>query len=160
MDIKEEIKSLKAHIALLEKQIADEKKQEEPVFKRVAEDEPYYYIFLCDSFIVDKAIEEFELFDDDAFALNNYFRSRERAEEVAEKIKMLLKLERLHDTFCPDYVPDFTDASKMKYYVFRNLKGTWLTSFYDVSQDAIEVYFPTREIAQKVCDILNAEKGE
>lgn len=36
----------------------------------------------------------------------NCFRTKKRAEQVAEKVRLLLRMEQLHDMLCPDYVPD------------------------------------------------------
>ena len=68
-----------------------------------------------------------------------------------------MKLERLHDTFCPDYVPDWSD-NKSKFYVFYNHRD----KCYDIDTKIFvecesNVFFPSGEIARKVCDILNKE---
>ena len=81
----------------------------------------------------------------------------ERDEEVADKINFLLKLERLHDIYCPDYVPDWQDNAR-KYYVFYGEKdSTYYVGGCLAADRKPCVYFPTTEIAQKVCDILNGK---
>ena len=57
-------------------------------------------------------------FDKLNFENNNYFLTKERAEEVADKIKFLLKLERLHDIYCPDYKPNWNNEWESKFYIF------------------------------------------
>ena len=95
------------------------KVEEEPEFKRVGNEQEYYYIskFNTARFGAVCALEINHFLDKASFENNNYFHTKKRAEEVADKINFLLKLERLHDTYCPDYVPDWQDNAR-KYYVF------------------------------------------
>ena len=135
------------------------KVEEEPEFKRVGNGQEYYCIgkFNTARFGAVYTLEAGRFLDKASFESNNYFHTRKRAEEVADKINLLLKLERLHDTYCPDYVPDWQDNAR-KYYVFY---GTKDSTYYVGGCLAVDrkpcVYFPTTEIAQKVCDILNGE---
>lgn len=135
------------------------KVEEEPEFKRVGYEQEYYHIGKLNtaSFGAVYTLETDHFLDKASFENNNYFHTRKRAEEVADKINFLLKLERLHDTYCPDYVPDWQDNVR-KYYVFY---GTKDSTYYVGGCLAVDrkpcVYFPTTEIAQKVCDILNGE---
>lgn len=90
----------------------------------------------------------------------NYFHTKDRAEEVLQKIKYLLKLERFHDMFCPDYKPDWEDCNP-KYYVFYYRTGhKYLWESVLVKKHECVTYFPTKEIAERVCDILDKEKEE
>ena len=135
------------------------KVEEEPEFKRVGNGQEYYCIgkFNTARFGAVYTLETDHFLDKASFENNNYFHTRKRAEEVADKINLLLKLERLHDTYCPDYVPDWQDNAR-KYYVFY---GTKDSTYYVGGCLTVDrkpcVYFPTTEIAQKVCDILNGE---
>lgn len=135
------------------------KVEEESEFKRVGNGQEYYCIgkFNTARFGAVYTLEAGHFLDKASFESNNYFHTRKRAEEVADKINLLLKLERLHDTYCPDYVPDWQDNAR-KYYVFY---GTKDSTYYVGGCLAVDrkpcVYFPTTEIAQKVCDILNGE---
>lgn len=135
------------------------KVEEEPEFKRVGNGQEYYCTgkFNTARFGAVYTLETDHFLDKASFENNNYFHTRKRAEEVADKINLLLKLERLHDTYCPDYVPDWQDNAR-KYYVFY---GTKDSTYYVGGCLAVDrkpcVYFPTTEIAQKVCDILNGE---
>lgn len=92
------------------------------------------------------------------FEHNNYFHTSARTHEVADKIKFLLKLERLHDTYCPDYVPDWDFVSELKYYVSYDIGyGKYTVRGTNDNKLEMNVYFATREIAEKVCEVLNAE---
>ena len=135
------------------------KVEEEPEFKRVGNGQEYYCIgkFNTARFGAVYTLETDHFLDKASFENNNYFHTRKRAEEVADKINLLLKLERLHDTYCPDYVPDWQDNAR-KYYVFYGTKdSTYYVGGCLAADRKPCVYFPTTEIAQKVCDILNGE---
>lgn len=135
------------------------KVEEEPEFKRVGNGQEYYCIgkFKTARFGAVYTLETDHFLDKASFENNNYFHTRKRAEEVADKINLLLKLERLHDTYCPDYVPDWQDNAR-KYYVFYGTKdSTYYVGGCLAADRKPCVYFPTTEIAQKVCDILNGE---
>ena len=73
------------------------------------------------------------------------------------KIKMLLLLERYHDIYCPEYKPDWKNQDEKKYLVYYNHDSNrWYLEFYKFMQRSCAcAYFPTKEIAQKVCDKLN-----
>lgn len=95
------------------------KVEEEPKFKRVKTAAPYYYISNNPNGRINyySRTENNGIYDNYYYNNNNYFHTRKRAEEVVDKINFLLKLERLHDIYCPDYVPDWQDNAR-KYYVF------------------------------------------
>lgn len=129
-------------------------------FERVSNLEDYFMInFENGKAFSNISREEHLVIDDKRFNNNNYFHNAKRAQEVADKINLLLKLERFYDLYCPKYVPNWNDDKEEKWYVFfDNIIG-----FYDVNsvkwaQDETIVYFPTEEIAQKVCYILNKER--
>lgn len=83
---------------------------EEPKYERVKEGENYYWVGTYCGRLV--AIAGTENPIDSNFDNNNYFHTKERANEVADKINFLLKLERLHEIYCPDYKPNWKDNSK------------------------------------------------
>lgn len=131
---------------------------EEPQRWRAEKHCSYYYIDsnLCTM----QDTDENDLFDKCLFIKGNYFKTAERAKEVAEKIKFILKLEQLHDLYCPDYKPDWSNDDESKYRIYYSHR----TNEYGVSHATIcenfdTVYFPDKEIALKVCSILNEEKS-
>ena len=79
----------------------------------------------------------------------NFFPTKERAEQVAEKMRLLLRLEQLHDMLCPDYEPDFGsgEATYCLYY----------EGWYDCNCRVNGPYFDTLENAEKAAEILNKE---
>lgn len=162
-DLKRAIESCKNVIKANENEIKKlEAEKEEPAFERVGKGEKYYLV----GDVTSGGIMAYSLFDEYSeysemhkrrFENNNYFHTKERAEEVADKINFLLKLERLHDTFCPDYKPDWNDG-KYKWYIFfdKELKSYNLTS--DLYWDRkVATYFDSEETAKKVCEILNKD---
>ena len=160
-DLKKTIKSCENIIKANENEIKKlEAEKERPAFERVEEGQKYYTVTAgsYNGIFVKGYIEEYMRFDKLNFENNNYFLTKERAEEVADKIKFLLKLERLHDTFCPDYKPDWDNNWKQKSYIlFDNSRGIYLsTDAYSVDNHTT-VYFDSRETAEKVRDVLNKE---
>lgn len=154
MDIKEKIEQLEKEIAELKK-IA--KEQEEPKFERKIK-QTYYYISALTGVVSDIDSGEDGRIDIPRYKIGNYFHTKERANEVAEKIRMLLKLERFHDIFCPYYVPDWDCGDEEKYYVYYNHTEEVYKYEYVRVYKRNDVYFSTEKIAKKVCEILNAEK--
>lgn len=160
-DLKRTIKSCENIIKANENEIKKlEAEKERPAFER-AEEGKKYYIVTADSYngiFVKGYIEEYMRFDKLNFENNNYFLTKERAEEVADKIKFLLKLERLHDTFCPDYKPDFNDKSKAKWTVVFDYDEKKYTPYWNIVTDnRTIVYFNDIKTISKVCKILNKE---
>lgn len=99
--------------------------------------------------------------DKSNYNLGNCFPTEERAEQVAEKFRTLLKLERYHDMFCPDFAPDWDDAYQEKYYVYYDTyKKQWGWGSLLGYNRSEATYFDSTETAQKVCDLLNQEESE
>ena len=108
-DIEKKLEALKADflekLEALEKEAEMQKKQEEPKPWKPKDGEDYFYIG------IDFTIDRWENVDDDTdkrnFRIGNCFRTKERAEQVAKKMRLLLRLEQLNDMLCPDYEPDW-----------------------------------------------------
>lgn len=133
--------------------------EQKPKFKRVEKGEIYFTI--TGELNVIQSIEGGYSIDDNKYNVNNYFHTEERAQKVVDKINFLLRLERLHDTFCPDYAPDWDNYNEGKATVFyHHSKKQYVVQAYSFMKIPTGVYFPTSEIAQKVCDILNKELEE
>lgn len=142
--------------------LADERRELEPKFERVEQDEYYYSIKLDAVCTVFLRREDYWDMDDKRYNLNNYFHSSKRAQEVADKIRFLLKLERLHDIYCPDYSPNWKEENnEHKYCVYYdNVDGKYCIDWWTNCIYQPTVYFPTETIAQQVCDRLNKEREE
>lgn len=155
-------KEIMEKISELEQQIAELKgaaqKQDEPKAWKPKEDEDYWYI----SESVSATNTDFcdDYFDNRVIKSNNCFRTKERAEEVAKKIRMLLKLEQYHDMFCPEYVPDWS-SDECKYFImFSSEYKEFICSYVRNNKVVANVYFDSKETAKKVCDLLNGEVEE
>ena len=158
----ETINQLEEALKLVEQErdrLADKRRELEPKFERVP-GERYYYLDNFGYRAVSVETKDDNLSSDIIrFKANNYFLTRERAREVYNKIDSLLKLERLHDTYCPDYIPDWDSLDK-KYSVYYNHDWhKYICSECTRNESAQLTYFPTAAIAQKVRDILNKENG-
>lgn len=159
-DLKRTIKSCENIIKANENEIKKlEAEKERPTFERVEKGKKYY-IVTAGSYnraFVKEYIEEYMRFDKLNFENNNYFLTKERAEEVADKINFLLKLERLHDTFCPDYKPDWGKISTTKWWVTFNSDQKVYKPYWTNTIDSNITYFNSEETAEKVCSVLNKE---
>lgn len=158
-----EIDSLKNEVANLKKMVTmpQEKPtlQEEPkpwkpergeeyfAVEDVADVVPYTY---CED-----SIDEYNI------QLGNCFRTKERAEQVTKKMRLLLRLEQLHDMLCPDYVPDYEDDDEVKSHVyFDHSLDRYDISYSTRRENPCMVAFDTKKNALKAAEILNKELEE
>lgn len=152
-------KEIMEKISELEQQIAELKesaqKQYEPKAWKPKAGEDYWYI--SESMSATNADFCEDDFDNRVIKSNNCFPTKERAEKVAKKIRMLLKLERYHDMFCPDYVPDWSSDDAKFIVDYDEGEKQWGCDRIFLIRDATQVYFDSKETAQKVCDLLNGE---
>ena len=150
-EIMEKISELEQQIAELKE--AAQKQYEPKAWKPVAE-EKYWYI------TANTSVSNTKFCNDDVdnwiIKSNNCFRTKERAEES----RMLLKLERYHDMFCPDYVPDWSSDNAKHIVDYDEGEKQWRCDRVFLIRDATQVYFDSKETAQKVCDLLNGEDEE
>lgn len=155
-------KEIMEKISELEQQIAELKeaawKQNEPKAWKPKVKEKYWYIAWNFSVINTKFYND--KVDRWLIESNNCFRTKERAKEVAKKIQMLLKLEQYHDMFCPDYVPDWSSDDTKYVVCYDEGEKQWDCDTIFFTIDAAQVYFDSKETAQKVCDLLNGEDEE
>lgn len=151
--------NLERRIKQLEAVVGKIEAENEPEFQ-ITHDENYYFVDFNTrggNLTVTSDVYVDALGDRARVDQNNCFKTEERAREVLDKINFLLKLERLHDIYCPNYMPDW-ETDSVKYCIaYDTSRAKWDSCNVQIMEDAIQVYFPTDEIAQKVCDILNKE---
>ena len=152
--VDEHVKALSKQIEQLEKELAEAKSESK--FERVVHGEQYYHIGLDYVVCTCPLSDTNSYYNKMDYENNNYFHTKERAQEVADKIRLLLKLERLHDIYCPGYKPDWSN-NEIKYLILYNHTANRYSVGNAIYSKYLLPYFPTTEIAQKVCDILNAE---
>lgn len=161
-DIEKKIEALKAEflgkLEALQKEAEKQKKQEEPKPWKPKYGEDYFYIG------IDFTIDSWENVDDDTdkrnFRIGNCFPTSKRSEQVAEKMRLLLRLEQLHDMLCPDYVPDW-EKEKDKFCLCYHHEGKqWSVESWLFFESQGFVWFDTFENAEKAAEILNKEMRE
>lgn len=129
-------------------------KNENPyeIYRSVDTDGTYWYI--TDFGALDNVfMHSYTGLDKYRYDYRNFFRTKERAEEVADKIKNLLIMEQLKNQYCPDYKPDFENENQKKWVVFRRY-GKWEKG-YAITHKQDTVYYDSEETAEKICEYLN-----
>lgn len=161
-DIEKKLEALKAEflekLEALRKEAEAQKKQEEPKPWKPEREEKYFTIE--NSFDVVQYTYCEDGIDEYNIQFGNYFRTKERAEQVADKMRLLLRLEQLHDMLCPDYEPDWNNDGELKFCLGRYCDDDcWFVDYFNVTQYPI-AYFDTNENAEKAAEILNNELEE
>lgn len=87
----------------------------------------------------------------------NCFQTKKRAEQVAEKVRLLLRLEQLHDMLCPNYVPDYKGDETKYHLYFSHVQGKYEVSCSTSWENPCMAVFDTEKNAQKAAEILNKE---
>lgn len=158
-------KTIEDTIVKLDNVIKDLKEKissEDNLFKRVKEGDNYYAVEISNSSGVVSRSENFNEKSNFDFENDNYFLSKKLAISAADKARFVLKLERYHEMFCPDFNPDWSNIYETKYYIYFNNESkyfevSWTAGLNSVFQGT---YFPSREIATKVCELINKEMYE
>lgn len=162
-DIEKKLEALKAEflgkLEALQKEAEMQKKQEElkPWKPEIGES----YFFIRSDFGVMDKVKGTTFFETDRISNGNCFPTKERTEQVAKKMRLLLRLEQLHDMLCPDYVPDWSNEDEHKFYLFYDGKaGNWKYTYWSAFDFRVGEYFDTEENAEKAAEILNRELKE
>lgn len=158
-DIEKKLEALKAEflrkLEELEKEAEAQKKQEEPKPWKPEHGEQYFTIGNRADIFRYTYYED--SIDESNIKFGNCFRTKERAEQVADKMRFLLRLEQLHDMLCPDYEPDWNNDGELKFCLgYDHADDCWLVDFFNVTQYPT-VYFDTNENVEKAAEILNKE---
>ena len=158
-NIEKKLEALKADflekLEALEKEAEMQKKQEEPKpWKPEARAE---YFFIDNYFLSHSFYNMNDDVDSYNFEIGNCFPTKERAEQVAKKMRLLLRLEQLHDMLCPDYVPDW-EGDRLKFQIyFSHSQGEYGKSCSTGIESPCMAVFDTEENAEKAVKILNKE---
>ena len=162
-DIEKKLEALKAEflgkLEALRKEAEAQKKQEEPKPWKPERGEKYFTIE--NSFYAFQYTYCEDIIDEPKILSGNCFRTEERAEQVAKKMRLLLRLEQLHDMLCPDYVPDYEDDDEVKSHVyFDHFLDRYDISYSTRRENPCMVAFDTKKNALKAAEILNKELEE
>ena len=162
-DIEKKLEALKAEfLGKLE-----ELKREEEMQKKQEEWKPWKPEYQHGYFAIEGTafkVERYTNFEDDIDKLTissgNCFPAKERAEQVAKKMRLLLRLEQLHDMLCPDYEPDW-EGDRLKFQIyFSHSQGEYGKSCSTGIESPCMAVFDTEENAEKAAEILNKELEE
>ena len=152
-DIEKKLEALKVEFSgkleELKKEAEMQKKHEEWKFG-----EKYFYISQSGRVIQEMFTEHRT--DIARKNFGNFFPTKERAEQVAEKMRLLLRLEQLHDQLCPGYEPDWDGTAKFLV-AFDHTDGEMQAFFDRSSGESTLVYFRDAVTAMEAAEILNKE---
>lgn len=157
-DIEKKLEALKAEflgkLEALRKKAEAQKRQEEWKPWKPEVEEKYFYI--GNTLETGKYFNGGYPVDDKLITVGNCFRTKERAEQVAKKMRLLLRLEQLHDQLCPDYEPDWDGTAKFLV-AFDHTDGEMQAFFDRSSGESTLVYFRDVVTAMEAAEILNKE---
>ena len=132
----------------------------EPSFEQVPKGTEYFQLGNSLGKFVIKAEEERNSnHDRQNLKRNNYFRSRERAEEVLDKVNIFLEAERLRFKYCPNYFPDWGDRRAKWYLVYDTKTNLYKVDHTETDKFVGFTYFPSEALACLACKELNQTKG-
>ncbi len=159
-DIEKKLEALKSEflgkLEELRKEAEAQKEQEELKPWKPEVEEGYFYI--GNTLGIGEYFNGGDYIDDKLITAGNCFRTKERAEQVAKKMRLLLRLEQLHDILCPDYEPDWGSGEATYCLYYDHSSSRWaVDGWYDCNCRVNGAYFDTLENAEKVAEILNKE---
>lgn len=154
-DIEDRIKELEDELKDLQEEKKMRKEQREPKPWKPEVKEKYFYIYTA--LETGSHSNRGDSIDDKLIKVGNCFKTKERAEQVAKKMRLLLRLEQLRDMFCPNYVPDWSNISEKKFCLAHHCDDDcwFVDELHDTEYPT--AYFDTEENAEKAAEILNKE---
>ena len=158
-DIEKKLEDLKAEflgkLEELKREEEMQKKQEEwKPWKPQAREE---YFFVDNYFLSHIFCNMNDDVDSYNFEIGNCFPTKERADQVAKKMRLLLRLEQLHDMLCPDYVPDWNSKEEKLCLFYNRWAGYWQGKKVCAFEEYPTAYFDTEENLIKAMEILEKE---
>ena len=158
-DIEKKMEALKAEflwkLEELQNEVEMQREQEEwePWIPEVGEQ----YFAVADGADVTRFTYCGDSIDESNIQFGNCFQTKKRAEQVAENVRLLLRLEQLHDMLCPDYVPDYKGDETKYHLYFSHVQGKYEVSCSTSWENPCMAVFDTEKNAQKAAEILNKE---
>lgn len=164
-ELEEIIKSCDVNIAKLELAKAEatkelEKSDEVPDYYSVERGSEMYFVDY-DGAVYSYGFFSNNLADEIANEKHRAFKTEKIAKLFAEKTQAIADQLYFKELFDADYVPDWSDRSRAKFYVVysNNSKPkTYITNDCHFFANYETVYFSSKEIAKKCADWLNSRK--
>lgn len=156
-DIEKKIEELKSEFLTKLETLQKEVKMQQGEQKLWKPEIGESYFFIRSDFGVTDKVKGTTSFETDRISNGNCFKTKKRAEQVAKKIRLLLRLEQLHDMLCPDYVPDYKGDETKYHLYFSHVQGKYEVSCSTSWENPCMAVFDTEKNAQKAAEILNKE---
>ena len=142
-DIEKKIEELKSEFLTKLETLQKEVKMQQGEQKLWKPEIGESYFFIRSDFGVTDKVKGTTSFETDRISNGNCFKTKKRAEQVAKKIRLLLRLEQLHDMLCPDYVPDYKGDETKYHLYFSHVQGKYEVSCSTSWENPCMVVFDT-----------------
>lgn len=147
------IEELEKQIASLQEEIRKLKEIKSTEPWRAAKGEWYYCIDSNGAVV--KSSEDYSEVHLRRFQFGNYYRCSELAHQDENELRLRNRIRQFHDALCEGY--QFEPDECNYYIIYLPVEMKYFASWELVSKRVGTIYFDTKEHAQQVCDILNAE---
>lgn len=144
------LEELEKQIASLQEEVRKLKETKSAEPWRAAKGGWYYYIDSDGTVIKD--LEDYSEVHLHRFQLGNYYRCGELAHQDANKLRVRNRIRQLHEAICEGYQFAWGNCNW-----FIRYSDEYQTDYSAMNRIVDAIYFDTKEHAQQVCDILNAE---
>ena len=156
-DIEKKIEELKSEFLTKLETLQKEVKMQQGEQKLWKPEIGESYFFIRSDFGVTDKVKGTTSFETDRISNGNCFKTKKRAEQVAKKMQLLLRLEQLHDQLCPGYEPDWGNYGKKFLVYFNHAENRWNIGVSNAFELQCAAYFDTEENTEKAAEILNKE---
>lgn len=116
--------------------------------------EEYYYID-----VEGECIQDFwddSVFNDNLYAIGNCYRTREEAEFVIEKLKVITELKRFAQRHNENI--DWNNFGKKKYYLYYDYSANNIACKFKQYTGISTIYFSSSDIAQQAIKTIGADR--
>ena len=152
----ENLEELKKKYEELGKEIERLEKEKKNKRWRAEIGEDYY--FLMETLEVNRDDECNAEYDDNLYNLGNYFKTKEEAQKVANKIKTYIELKQLAEELNGDEEIDWNNGNQEKYEIYYNHNnGKFLESSIGYSQ-SLTIYCLDKDFLDKALEQIGEER--
>ena len=154
-ELENHIRNLQTELEKLKQAEKEKNKAEKNKLRPWRAEEGYNYYYINSNGEVFSDVDGRFGIDDSQYTFGNYYRTRELAEQDAKELKLRNRIRQLRDGLCENY--KYNPCKDNWYIVLYKLTAEYGIGKAFATEEIGQIYFDTKEHAQMVCDILNAE---